>query len=112
MIHERVNGRFLALFWVLFGIIGMPSYSAWAKGYTSRVVFPRDHSSKSTRRKIASGEPMFKYISYSEKDGQDLGKRVEFVTRKRWRKFSEGGRLDYLFKFFYANTREISNRKL
>lgn len=52
-----------------------------------------------------SSEPKIIYLTFN-------GKResVEEISVSRWKRFRSGGRLDYLSKFYFANTREKSNR--
>ncbi|MFZ4714575.1 MAG: hypothetical protein ACOYL6_12710 [Bacteriovoracaceae bacterium] len=67
-------------------------------------------------REIASVDdnaPVIKYITYDPKTAEP---RLDIIDEARWEGsqggFSEGGRLEYLKKFFYANTREKSNTGL
>lgn len=63
-------------------------------------------------RAIASsrsgGAPQIQYLTYRGDTPQ-----VERVDLARWRdRFSDGGRYDYLLKFYFANTRDVSNSGL
>lgn len=85
----------------------VPGAAPLAPAYRTQLIWPdtvRDPRALAPRLAAARQEPGFKY--FTQKNGSIS---VELVTQRRWlEKFSPGGRLDYLIKFYYANTRDAS----
>jgi len=85
-----------------------------AAGYQLTVSIPEGFEWNQIKRDIASDHnaeiPELRYVILGQK-GKELAQAIsDSFSVERWQKLQEGGRLSYLNKFFFANTRSQSNR--